>query len=296
MTTARALQNDLQQAAAVNVSDQTIRNILHESGLRTRHPLVGPVLTARHCGARLAFANKHQNWQVHYWRPVLFSDESRFTLSTCNRRERVWRSRGEHYATCNIVQHDRLVVDQWWSGEGRTELYRLDRGTLTVIRYQDEILGLIVKPVAGVVGPGFLLVHDNGRPHVARVCRQFLEDEGIDTIECPTRSPDLNPIEHLWDIMFRFIRSRQVAPQTVQEINDALVQIWEEIRQDTIRRLFRSMLRHCQECTQARGGNTNYWVPFWVAAVTFQQNGLACCIIFSLWFSGGLGIQPSVGW
>ncbi len=103
-----------------------------------------------------------------------------------------------------------------WVGismEGRTDLYRLDNGTLTAIRYRDKILGAIVRPYAGAVGPGFLLVHNNARPHVARVCRQFLEDEGIDTIECPPRSPDLNPKEHLWDIMFRSIRHRQVAPK-----------------------------------------------------------------------------------
>ncbi|MCI4381318.1 hypothetical protein PGIGA_G00250300 [Pangasianodon gigas] len=88
MSTARALQNDLQQATGVNVSDQTIRNRLHEGGLRARHPLVGPVLTARHRGARLAFAIEHQNWQVRHWRPVLFTDESRFTLSTSDRREK----------------------------------------------------------------------------------------------------------------------------------------------------------------------------------------------------------------
>ncbi len=76
MSTARALQNDLQQATGVNVSDQTIRN-------RT----VGPVLTARHRGARLAFAIEHQKWQVRHWRPVLFTDENRFTLSTYNRCE-----------------------------------------------------------------------------------------------------------------------------------------------------------------------------------------------------------------
>ena len=148
-----------------------------------------------------------------------------------------------------------------WGGislEGRTDLYRLDNGTLTVIRYRDEILGPIVTTYAGAVGPGFLLVHDNARPHVASVCRQFLEDEGIDTIDRPPRSPDLNPIEHLWDIMFRSIQRRQVAPQTVQELSDALVQIWEEIPQDTIRRLIRSMPRRCQACIQARGGHTNY--------------------------------------
>ena len=43
--------------------------------------------------------------------------------------------------------------------------------------------------------PGFLLVHDNARPHVARACSQFMEDEEIDTIEWPPRSPDLNPKE-----------------------------------------------------------------------------------------------------
>ncbi|KAI4881820.1 hypothetical protein NFI96_008240, partial [Prochilodus magdalenae] len=45
------------------------------------------------------------------------------------------------------------------------------------------ILGPAVRPYADAVGPGFLLVHNNARPHVARVCRQFLENEGIDNID-----------------------------------------------------------------------------------------------------------------
>ena len=48
-----------------------------------RRPVVGPVLTAQHPAARLAFTREQQNWQVSYWRPILFADESRFTLSTC---------------------------------------------------------------------------------------------------------------------------------------------------------------------------------------------------------------------
>ncbi len=142
-----------------------------------------------------------------------------------------------------------------WGGipiEGRSYLYRLDNGTLTALRYRDEILGHIVRPYAGAVGPGFLLEHDNGWPHVARVSRQFLEHEGIDTTEWPPRSPYLNPIEHLWNIMFRSIRCCQVAPQTVQNLSDALVQIWEEIPQNTIRWFIRSMPWHYQSCIQAR--------------------------------------------
>ncbi|KAI4891562.1 hypothetical protein NFI96_008853, partial [Prochilodus magdalenae] len=228
-----------QSPTAENVSDQTIRNRPHEGGLRARRPVVGPMLTGQHRRAQLAFATEHQNWQIRHRRLVLFTDESRFYLSTCDRRDRLWRCHGECYAACNIIQHGwfgggSLMV---WGGislEGSTDLYRLDNGTLTAIRHLDEIVGLVVRPYAGAVGPGFLLVHNNARPHVARVCRQFLESEGIYTIDCPTGSPDLNPIEHLWDIMFHSIRRHRGALQTVQELSDALVQIWEEIPQETI--------------------------------------------------------------
>jgi hypothetical protein len=95
-------------------------------------------------------------------------------------------------------------------------------------------------------------MQDNARPHVVGVCQQFLQEEGIDAMDWPTRSPDLNPIEHIWDIMSRAIHQRHVAPQT-----EALVQVWEEIPQETIRHLIRSMPRRCREVKQARGGHTH---------------------------------------
>ena len=113
-----------------------------------------------------------------------------------------------------------------------------------------------LRPYAGAVGPGFLLMQDNARPHVAGVCQQFLQEEGIDAMDWPTCSPDLNPIEHIWD-MSRSIPQRHVAPQTVQELADALVQVW-EIPQETIRHLIRSMPRRCREVIQACGGHTHY--------------------------------------
>ncbi|KAL0146513.1 hypothetical protein M9458_058144 [Cirrhinus mrigala] len=205
-STARALQNDLQQATNVHVSAQTVRNRLHEGGMSARRPQVGVVLTAQHRAGRLAFAREHQDWQIRHWRPVLFTDESRFTLSTCDRRDRVWRRRGERSAACSILQHDRFGSGSVmvWGGislEGRTALHVLARGSLTAIR--------------------------------------------------PPRSPDLNPTERIWDIMSRSIHQRHVAPQTVQELVDALVQ-------ETIRHLIRSMPRRCREVIQARGGHTHY--------------------------------------
>ncbi|KAI3361578.1 hypothetical protein L3Q82_013721, partial [Scortum barcoo] len=222
-----SLQNDLQQATNVHVSAQTVRNRLHEGGMRARRPQVGVVLTAQHHVTESGDAVEN----------VL--------------------------PACNILQHDRFGSGSVmvWGGislGGRTALHVLARGSLTAIRYRDEILRPLVRPYAGVVGPGFLLMQDNARPHVAGVCQQFLQDEGIDAMDWPTHSPDLNPIEHIWDIMSRSIHQRHVAPQTVQELADALVQVWEEIPQETIHHLIRSMPRRCREVIQARGGHTHY--------------------------------------
>ncbi|CAJ0954397.1 unnamed protein product [Ranitomeya imitator] len=113
----------------------------------------------------------------------------------------------------------------------RRGISRTDRPnvTLTTIRYQDEILRPIVILYASALGPGFLLMQDNVRLHVAEMCQQFLHDEGIEAMDWPARSPALNPIEHIWDIMSRSIHQRHVAPQTVQELTDALIHFWELI-------------------------------------------------------------------
>ena len=119
-----------------------------------------------------------------------------------DRRERDWRRHGERYAAGNIIQHDRfgggsVMAKGDISLEGCTNLRMLANGTRSVVRYRDEVFRPTVRAYAGVVVPGFLLVQDNARPHVARVCRQFLDDQGIDTIDWPSHSPDMNQIENL---------------------------------------------------------------------------------------------------
>ena len=78
-------------------------------------------------------------------------------------------------------------------------------GTLTAVRYWDEILRPTVRPHAGTTDPGFLPGQDNAWPHLVIVCRQFLDDEHIDVIDWPSHSPDLDPVETLWDVTYQCI-------------------------------------------------------------------------------------------
>ena len=110
------------------------------------------------------------------------------------------------------------------SFDGVTDLYVIQNGALTVVRYRDEILDVYVRPFAGAVGENIVLMDDNARPHRTRVVNEYLEDEGIERLDWPSRSPDLNPIEHALDALQRRINARLAQPQTAQQLANALVE------------------------------------------------------------------------
>ena len=41
-------------------------------------------------------------------------------------------------------------------------------------------------------------MHDSTRPHVSRICRQFLNRNNVNVLHWTVVSPDMNPIEHIW--------------------------------------------------------------------------------------------------
>ena len=88
------------------VSVQTVRNRLHSAG-QSSATYVGVPLSQRHRQARLAWTRQHRRWTNQQWATVLFTYESRFLLDMLGGRRRVWRRRGERYANCAIVEHDR---------------------------------------------------------------------------------------------------------------------------------------------------------------------------------------------
>ena len=69
-------------------------------------------------------------------------------------------------------------------------------GSLTGVRYRDEILAPIVRPFASAIGYDFILMDDNARPHRSKFVNQYLEQETIERMDWPAKTPDLNPIEH----------------------------------------------------------------------------------------------------
>ena len=73
-------------------------------------------------------------------------------------------------------------------------------------------------------------------PHVARVCREYLAQNNVQTLDWPAFSPDLSPIEHIWDILDRRVRRRDPQSTTVQRLTRALVEEWDRKTKSEIQR------------------------------------------------------------
>ena len=116
--------------------------------------------------------------------------------------------------------------------------------------------GHVVPVFAG--RPDLIFMHDNARPHVANATRDHLRNLGIRVLPWPAKSPDLNPIEHLWDEVERRLKARPAIPANLQELRQALTEEWQAIPRERIRRVILSMRRRCLAVVAANGGHTRY--------------------------------------
>ncbi|GFS96712.1 transposable element Tcb2 transposase [Trichonephila clavipes] len=206
---------------------------------------------------------KHRNWRDNEWGRVLFTDDSRFSLSTDSHRILIWRERGSRNHPSNIIERDRyggrgVLV---WGGimlGSRTNLHIFDAGSVNGTRYCNEILLPYVRLFREAMGLQFLFMDDNAPCHRTVAAEQLLESEDIERMEWPARSPDLNPIEHVWNFLGRRLAARTLLPVTIRELRLALQDEWAAVPQQLIDTLILSMGRRCETCLAVRGDHIPY--------------------------------------
>ena len=100
---------------------------------------------------------------------------------------------------------------------------------------------------------------DNARPHRSRAVTDYLKSETVTSVPWPAMSPDLIPIEHIWDMLGRRIQAREPPVETIRQLQAALHREWQQLSQQDIQRLIGGMRRRVEAVIQARGGYTRYW-------------------------------------
>ncbi len=188
---------------------------MQDMGFSCRIPCVKPLLNNRQLQKRLAWAKDKKDWTAAEWSKVMFSDESKFSISFGNQGPRVWdpEKRGEaqnpRYLRSSVKFPQSVMA-----GVGPLCFLRSKVNTAV---YQ-EVLEHCMLPAADQLygDADFIFQQDLAPAHSAKATSTWFKDHGIPVLNWPANSPDLNPIENLWGIVKR--KMRYARPNNAEEL------------------------------------------------------------------------------
>jgi len=182
----------------VEVSVQTIRRCLRESGEKFVKEIAKPLLSEKHRANRLKWAKIYQNFD---WNKVIFTDESTFQLYHSNRK--IWQFIG-HRKVFRTVKHSQKV-HVWGcfssSGFGKLICFRRNLDSLYMCNIYEKGLLPSACDLFGEDNIGWILQEDNDPKHRSKICKKWKEEHGVIELPWPSMSPDQNPIENVWRLL-----------------------------------------------------------------------------------------------
>ncbi len=252
------------QVIKKTISECTTLRTLKQMGYSSRRPHRVPLMSAKNRKRRLQFTQTHQHWTIEDWKKVAWSDESRFLLRHSDGRVRIWHKEHESMDPSCLVSTVQagggVMVWGIFSWHTLGPLVPIEH-CLNATAYL-SIVGDCVHPFMITVYPSSdgYFQQDNTPCHTAQIISDwFLEhDNEFTLLSWPPQSPDINPIEHLWDVVEREIHIMDVQPKNLQQLCDAIMSIWTKVSEECFQNLVESMLRSIKAVLEAKGGPTRY--------------------------------------
>jgi transposase len=145
----------------------------------------------------------------------------------------------------------------WWciSPDCKLDLVTI-QGNLTGDQYIRDVIQPVVVPHFDnhPLATRHVYMEDNARPRRSRAVTNYLQSEAVTSVPWPAMSPDLNPIDHIWDMLGHRIQAREPPMQNIRQLEAALHREWQQLSQQDIRHLTGGMRRRVEAVIQARGG------------------------------------------
>ena len=246
------IQSKLQKRG-INISQQTIRNRLHEAGGSYGFPLLKPLLKKDHLEKRLNFAKDNLNRD---WSNVIFSDESTFQLFTYTKK--VWRF-GIGGVVRRTVKHP-PKIHVWGcfgaSGFGKIYLFSENlNGALMTVIYNKALLPSVDKLIEDPES-GWLLQEDNDPKHRSKIAKKWRGDNKVDRLTWPSMSPDLNPIENIWALLKAKIQAKNCT--TIKQLKSEIRKEWKALPNELAKNLINSLKKRLLAVIANNGDYTLY--------------------------------------
>jgi len=249
----------------LDCGEYAIRTAFKKEGFARFVSRKKPPLSEANRRKRLDWAEEHKNWTDEQWDEILWSDE---TWAQPGRHTRTWVTRkigGEevYHKDCVQSKYRKKIGWMFWGsisgryGRHRGLFWEKEWETINEGSYS----GIIIPIVDDILRqyPDLYFQQDHAPGHTSAFTRSVIAAAGLRIIEWPPFSPDLNPIETLWDDMKDYIQEHY--PQvhsSYKRLRAAIQEAWDSITHERIKELVHSMRERCQAVIDADGWYTKY--------------------------------------
>ena len=249
----------LKHELGLSIAPKTIRDYLARCPQLQHQKLLSKLpLQQKHKMQRLEFARKHHSWNKE-WSRVIFSDEKKFNLDGPDGFRYYWHDlRKEKLVLSKRAQGGGSVM-VWgaFSSQFKSEL-AIVSGRLDSTKYQALLSNHLLPFLRTMELENAFFQQDNAPCHRSLCTKAWFRRHGINLLEWPSLSPDLNPIENLWGILARAIYSNGRQFSTVTELKTAIITEWNGVDSTVLKKLSESMKKRMFELAKNRGGIIQY--------------------------------------
>ena len=264
----RKTREEIAQELGITVCRRSLIKAFEKELYHRRKATEKPFLTDQHKADRVKWAWEHLDWTDDQWAGIGWSDdmsaqagpgevwvtrraEERFLPACC-----VARFKG--YSSCMVwamISRDMkgplVVYEKSWC---TNQKHSVDSKV-----YIEHILPLIMAfrdAYTAYTGKQLTLMEDNASIHTSKATKEAEEALGIPKIWWPANSPDLNPIENVWQILKYRLGKR--FPKTDSEVRQYLLEEWEKLSFSDYSKYIKSIRERCWAVIKAEGGHTKW--------------------------------------
>ncbi|OQS55800.1 Transposable [Ecytonucleospora hepatopenaei] len=242
------------------LSSGTVINYQHEIELGMYIKCEKPYLRPENVKKRFEMAKTWMFAPDKDWERVLWSDECPFERVNNPGTRWVRRKLGERLKPENLkgtvkFGGGKIMVWGCFSSQGVGNLVRID-GKMDSKQYLSILRNNLEESIEKLKISDPIFLQDNDPKHTSGLIKEYLTRCEFDTLDWPSQSPDMNPIENLWGI-FKGNIGNFIAKNDDHLWEKVQVE-WYKITPETCQKLVRSMKKRVLALFEAKGQHTKY--------------------------------------
>ncbi|CAF3471855.1 unnamed protein product [Rotaria socialis] len=227
------------------MSAPTVRRRLLSMGYKSYTTKKKPMRKPAQIKQRVIFARDHQYWTTE-WNNVIWRDEAHFEVLNRKNGSLVRRLKSENNEPFNFVPRVQ------GGGGGSLVVYTGRVNGPSYIKIIQDAVPDFIEGAFGQTNTNWVFMQDNAPSHKSKFAMRWLKDNNIRLLNWPASSPDVNPIENLWDYFDKELR--RLKPMNVRQLQTMIEDLWKSVTCQQCQKLVDSMPRRVKQCVLTRGG------------------------------------------